>query len=195
VDVSFWGISDQGQSILYVIDGSPGMKGRPIDAVIKKLTESINRLSANQTVQVQFYICRHPNHPIPDFRKVSFVGNKRDVIARAKHFATSSYKPVSQFAGSFAGRVDSHNVIIQNAVETALKEKANVMYLVAVDKSPFDRRSQFVALKRMSQANIGNTKIHCVQMRLLDISTGLDSHSALLKDLAKQNGGRFVSAR
>jgi Ca-activated chloride channel family protein len=166
----FFGISDSGSRIVYVLDASGSMITENAIAVAKRrLIASLEHLGADQDFQIVFYNEQTHMMTVPGTRQTKmFSGTDINrTLAR-------------QYIGSVTADMGTRHL---PALRMALKLEPDVLYFLTDADDPL----QAPDLDRIRKMNRKETRIHCIEF-------GIGGEIALdnfLKKLARQNGGSY----
>jgi hypothetical protein len=178
---SVFGISDEGQTFVYVFDRSESMNSilqfmmegqevgsiTPLEAAKAELLRSLSALTDRQRFHVIFY-----NHQLWMFDTGR--GTMRTIPA-----SSQSKQRAGSFVGSVFGAGGTRHV---KPLETALKMRPDVIFLLTDGEAKDDPSDgQLASLKRL---NDGRTRINVIQFVHTPIT------DSKLVQLATENGGK-----
>lgn len=168
--VSFFGASDRGERVVYVLDSSGSMSNHNAIIVAKqRLLASLSRLQSTQQFQVIFY--NTTPYEMPDRN------------GRTKLFwATSVNRTLArQFVEGIQPAGGTRHM---RALQAALKYSPDVIFFLTDADQPRLSAGELADIRRR---NNGRTRIHCIEFGE-GRSYGLEN---FLKRLAEQNGGTY----
>ncbi|GAB4135676.1 MAG: hypothetical protein Tsb009_02210 [Planctomycetaceae bacterium] len=169
---SFFKIRDKGKRIVYLLDGSGSMFGRPIAEAKNQLIGSLNSLNETQRFQIIFY--NDATHPVD----VNSRGPDPLAPASLNYIQKAKLK-----LDSVLGRGGTNHL---NALLEALdrKHSPDVIFFLTDANNGLDRAD----LESIRRANRSGARIHCIQFGKGD---DLSQGNNFMKKLAAMNRGRF----
>jgi Mg-chelatase subunit ChlD len=168
LQTAFFSIQDRADTVVFVVDMSGSMlDGHRFDRAVSELVRSLGALAPSQKFFVLFFEAR--THPMLDMRSAQLTpataDNRTKVVKWIK-----TLKPDADTAP-------------EDALERALKLEPQVIYFLTDGEIPPTTRD---TVKQFNQAH--KTVIHT-------IAIGTEEGADQLRDIAKDNGGKYQFVR
>ncbi|MCH7990410.1 MAG: VWA domain-containing protein [Planctomycetes bacterium] len=166
-EVSFFNARDKGTRIVFVIDTSGSMYGKPIQVALSELSASVQSLQLNQLFEVVFYGSTSRTLNL----KIS--GHKEGELYRAADYVKT--RALQEIARVFPDGGTNHKA----ALVKALNLNPEIVYLLT--------DGQAIRPREIHRLNKKGVRIHCIKF-----GEGPDlSGDSFLEKLATQSGGTY----
>lgn len=171
-DVSFFGASDTGDRVVYVLDCSSSMAVSNAFGVAKsELKASLNQLRRDQEFQIIFYNDRRQRIQLRD------VDDSQPLLATAINRNLAVQFIDTQSAGGGTNHMP--------ALEQALSFHPDIIFLLTDAKEPSLNAADFARIRRL---NKDRTRIHCIEFGQHADLSGVGN---FLKKLAREERGTY----
>jgi hypothetical protein len=168
-EVSFFNALDKGSKIVFVIDTSSSMFGKPIRVALSELSASVQSLQPNQHFQVVFYDLTA--------RTLNIRGSKEGELYRAGDYVKTL--ALQKIAGVTIQGGTNHKA----ALVKALNMKPEIIFLLTdADTIPQPRQ-----MNKILRMNKNRVRIHCIEFGEGPNLSG----ESFLKKLARESGGTY----
>ena len=169
-EVSFFNARDTGTRIVFVIDRSSSMFGKPIRVALSELSASVQSLQPNQQFQVVYYDLR------ADTLKIS--GHKEGELFRASDIVKTL--ALREIAGISIQGGTNHKA----ALVKALNMNPEIIFLLTDAETIIQPRQ----MNEILRLNKNRVRIHCIEF---GEGPDLSGDNSFLKKLARESGGTY----